>query len=106
MEKYYSPSHIVSAQSAELGITFGQQTVDGGKTNEIPAVRKLLNILQIEGCIVVANALTAIGRTGLYRGCKRKYTTQKGATGQWHYYFSGRRMTTAELLRHMFWNCL
>ena len=89
-----------------MGITFGQQTVDSAKTNEIPAVHKLLKILQIEVCIVVADALTAMGRTSLYRGCERKYTAQKGATGQWHNYFSSRRMTTAELLRHMFWNCL
>jgi len=56
MEKYSSPLHIVSAQIAELGITFGQQTVDG-KSNEIPAVQNLLEILQIEGCLVVADAL-------------------------------------------------
>lgn len=56
MEKYNSPLHIVSAHIAELGITLGQQTVDG-KSNEIPAVRSLLGLLQIEGCIVVADAL-------------------------------------------------
>lgn len=48
--------HIVSAQIAELGVTFGQQTV-GGKSNEIPAVRELLALLKIEGCMVVADAL-------------------------------------------------
>jgi Transposase len=56
MEKYSSPLHIVSAHIAELGITFGQQTVDG-KSNEIPAVQNLLGLLQIEGCLVVADAL-------------------------------------------------
>jgi len=56
MEKYKNPMHIVSAQIAELGITFGQQTVDG-KSNEIPAVRELLQLLDIRGCIVVADAL-------------------------------------------------
>lgn len=56
MEKYRSPLHIVSAHIAELGITFGQQTVDG-KSNEIPAVQNLIGLLQIEGCIVVADAL-------------------------------------------------
>jgi len=55
-EKYENPMHIVSAQIAELGITFGQQTVEG-KSNEIPAVRELLELLEIEGCIVVADAL-------------------------------------------------
>ena len=56
MEKYDSPLHIVSAHVAELGITIGQQTVEG-KSNEIPAVRKLIGLLKIEGCIVVADAL-------------------------------------------------
>jgi predicted transposase YbfD/YdcC len=56
MDKYESPLHIVSAQVAELGITFGQRTVDG-KSNEIPAVRELLGLLDIEGCMVVADAL-------------------------------------------------
>ena len=48
--------HIVSAHIAELGITFGQQTVYE-KSNEIPAVRELVGLLKIEGCMVVADAL-------------------------------------------------
>jgi predicted transposase YbfD/YdcC len=55
-EKYNSPIHIVSAHIAELGITFGQQAVYD-KSNEIPAVRELLGLLKIKGCIVVADAL-------------------------------------------------
>ncbi len=56
MERYENPLHIVSAQIAELGITFGQQAV-AGKSNEIPAVRELLKILNIKGCMVVADAM-------------------------------------------------
>ena len=56
MNKFENPLHIVSAQLSELGITIGQQTVDG-KSNEIPAVRKLIELLNIEGCMVVADAL-------------------------------------------------
>jgi predicted transposase YbfD/YdcC len=56
MESYESPMHIVSAHIAELGITFGQYTVRD-KSNEIPAVRELLSLLDIEGCLVVADAL-------------------------------------------------
>ena len=56
MDKYSSPLHIVSAHLAELGLTFGQKTVDS-KSNEIPALRELLDLLNIEGCIVVADAL-------------------------------------------------
>jgi len=48
--------HIVSAQIAELGITFAQKTVSD-KSNEIPAVRELLDLLDINGCMVVADAM-------------------------------------------------
>jgi predicted transposase YbfD/YdcC len=56
MDSYESPLHIVSAHLAELGITVGQCAVRD-KSNEIPAVRELLNLLDIEGCLVVADAL-------------------------------------------------
>ena len=56
MDSYESPLHIVSAQVAELGITFAQQAV-AGKSNEIPAVRELLEQLELGGCLVVADAL-------------------------------------------------
>jgi predicted transposase YbfD/YdcC len=56
MSSYESPMHIVSAHIAELGITFGQNAVRD-KSNEIPAVRELLSLLDIEGCLVVADAL-------------------------------------------------
>jgi len=56
MDSYDSPLHIISAHLAELGITIGQETV-GGKSNEIPAMRELLGLLTIEGCMVVADAL-------------------------------------------------
>ncbi len=56
MGKYKSPMHIVSAHIAELGITFGQYAVQD-KSNEIPAVQELLKLLDVEGCIVVADAL-------------------------------------------------
>jgi len=56
MDSYATPLHIVSAHIAELGITVGQQKVDD-KSNEIPAVRELISLLNIEGCMVVADAL-------------------------------------------------
>ncbi len=62
MAAYESPMHIVSAQIAELGITFGQYTVKD-KSNEIPAVQELLNLLDIEGCLVVADALNCQKKT-------------------------------------------
>ena len=56
MVDYKSPLHIVSAHIAELGLTFGQEAVCD-KSNEIPAVRKLIALLNLEGCMVVADAL-------------------------------------------------
>jgi predicted transposase YbfD/YdcC len=56
MEKYTKPMHIVSAHIAEMGMTFGQKTVYE-KSNEIPAVRDLLELLELKDCIVVADAL-------------------------------------------------
>ncbi|MFI3258278.1 MAG: ISAs1 family transposase [Spirochaetales bacterium] len=56
MEAFESALHVVSAQIAELGLTFAQETV-GEKTNEIPTVQKLIRKLQLKGCIVVADAL-------------------------------------------------
>lgn len=56
MERYESPLHIVSAQLCEVGITLAQRGVND-KSNEIPAVRELLKELNIEGSIVVADAL-------------------------------------------------
>jgi len=56
MDRYEKPIHIVSAHIAELGITLaGQRVAD--KTNEIPAVRELLELLNFEGCMIVADAL-------------------------------------------------
>jgi predicted transposase YbfD/YdcC len=56
MDSYDSPLHIISAHLAELGLTLGQRTV-GGKSNEIPAMRELIELLEIKGCIIVADAL-------------------------------------------------
>ena len=56
MESYENPLHIVSAQISELGLTFGQESVEG-KSNEIPAVQRLIKMLRLQGCVVVADAL-------------------------------------------------
>jgi len=56
MDKYEKPLHIISAHIAELGITLASQKVDD-KSNEIPAMRKLIELLNVEGCIIVADAM-------------------------------------------------
>ena len=50
------PLQILSAHIAELGMTLAQQAVEE-KSNEIPALRELLGMLEVEGCLVVADAL-------------------------------------------------
>ena len=56
MAKYNSAMNIVSAHVSQLGITLAQRTVADG-SNEIPAMRELLSLLEIKGCMVVADAL-------------------------------------------------
>ena len=56
MSKNESALHIVSAHIAQLGVTFAQTAVTE-KSNEIPAVRELIDMLDIEGCMVVADAM-------------------------------------------------
>lgn len=51
-----TPLHMVNAWSTNLSISLGQMAV-GGKSNEITAVPKLLELLDISGCIVTADAL-------------------------------------------------
>lgn len=48
--------HMVSAWASGNGVVLGQLKVDD-KSNEIPAVPELLEMLKIEGCIVTLDAL-------------------------------------------------
>lgn len=57
-----SALHIVSAQLAEMGLTYAQKTV-ADKSNEIPAVQELLEELDITGCMIVADALNCQRKT-------------------------------------------
>ena len=174
MKKYNRAMHIVSAHIAEMGITFGQKTVYD-KSNEIPAVRELLELFELNGCIVVADALNCQKETAKIiidnkadyllnvkdnhkllkqdienyiqdeflqqtmdtkethennrgrieerkaftthdiewlRGkddwkslacvgaINTRFTTKTGATNEWHYYISSRKLTAEELLKH------
>jgi predicted transposase YbfD/YdcC len=62
MEAFESPLHIVSAYVSEFGLTIGQVAVDA-KSNEIPAVQELIKALNIEGAVVVADALNCQKKT-------------------------------------------
>ena len=50
------PLHVVSAFSAEYGLVIGQLACEE-KSNEITAIPKLLEMLDIKGCIVTIDAM-------------------------------------------------
>ena len=52
----HGPLHLVSAWASEQGLALGQRAVDG-KSNEITAVPELLDVLQLDGCIVTLDAM-------------------------------------------------
>jgi len=62
MKSYESPLHIVNAYITELGITIGQLAVKS-KSNEIPAVQELIEILDVNGMVVIADALNCQTKT-------------------------------------------
>lgn len=57
--------HVVSAWATEAGIALGQMKVDS-KSNEITAIPKLLDLLDIKGCIVTMDAM----------GCQKEIAEQ------------------------------
>ena len=56
MDGKKKPLHVVSAFSAECGLVLGQLACEE-KSNEITAIPKLLEMLEIEGCIVTIDAM-------------------------------------------------
>jgi len=51
-----SPTSIVSACVADAGLTLAGLKADG-KSNEIPAARELISLLEVEGCMIAADAM-------------------------------------------------
>ena len=58
--------HLVSAWSSANGLALAQVKVDA-KSNEITAIPKLLEVLDIKGCIITIDAMGACPRL---RGCQ------------------------------------
>ena len=56
------PIHIVSAYISELCLTLGQKAATG-KGKEVPAFRELLEMLELNGALVVADALNCNTKT-------------------------------------------
>ncbi len=53
----YSVIHMVSAWANKIGIVLGQQRVDE-KSNEIPAVPELLDLIDVQGCTITSDAMS------------------------------------------------
>lgn len=64
------PIHMVSAWATANHVTLGQVVTDA-KSNEITAIPKLLEILEIKGCLVTIDAM----------GCQREIARQIVASG-------------------------
>ena len=54
--KNTKPLHVVSAWAKERGVCFGQKTVDD-KSNEIPAIKELLDTICVKDTIVTIDAI-------------------------------------------------
>jgi len=59
---YEKAIHIVSAYISELGITLGQSACES-KSKEVPEFRGLIDMLELNGAIVVADALNCKTKT-------------------------------------------
>lgn len=68
--KAMKPLHMVNAWSKNISLNLGQVCVDK-KSNEITAIPKLLDLLDIKGCLVSIDAM----------GCQREIAEQIVAKG-------------------------
>lgn len=69
-DKNKRPLHVVSAFSHEYGLVMGQLACEE-KSNEITAIPKLLDILEVNGCIVTIDAM------GTQKDIAEKITSKK-----------------------------
>lgn len=58
----FSVIHMVSAWANKAGIVLGQQRVDE-KSNEITAVPKLLDLIDVQGCTITSDAMSCQKKT-------------------------------------------
>lgn len=56
MKAHESPMHIITALLADESVSLGQITVES-KSNEIPAVRELIELLDIKGSVLTMDAM-------------------------------------------------
>ena len=56
MKKHEKPMHIITALLADESVSLGQITVES-KSNEIPAVRELIELLNVKGAVLTMDAM-------------------------------------------------
>ena len=56
MKEHERPMHIITAMLADESVSLGQITVES-KSNEIPAVRELIELLDIKGAVLTMDAM-------------------------------------------------
>ena len=56
MKEHERPMHIITALLADESVSIGQITVES-KSNEIPAVRELIELLDIKGAVITLDAM-------------------------------------------------
>lgn len=56
MKEHEKPMHIITALLADESVSLGQITVES-KSNEIPAVRELIELIDIKGAVVTMDAM-------------------------------------------------
>ena len=56
MKKHEKPMHIITALLADESFSLDQITVES-KSNEIPAVRELIELLDIKGAVLTIDAM-------------------------------------------------
>ena len=72
-----SPLHLVSAWASHAGLVLGQEACDE-KSNEITAIPKLLDVLDLKGNIVTVDALGTQKEIGEPWGGAHAHFSQRG----------------------------
>ena len=92
LNKGFGPLHMVSAWSAANGLVLAQQATEA-KSNEITAIPKVLEMLELKGCIVTIDAM----------GCQKAIAEQiieRG--GDYVLALKGNQSTLAQAVEELF----
>jgi predicted transposase YbfD/YdcC len=91
-DKGFGPLHMVSAWSTANGVVLAQQATEA-KSNEITAIPKVLEVLELKGCIVTIDAM----------GCQKAIAEKIVARGgDYVLALKGNQSTLAEAVEELF----